>query len=100
MLVNHSHSTQLHQLPANSMADNARVGMQAGQHQVTAASVKIAQVHLPEQNVSLSGELVNLLEGELVFKANARSMEVASSLFDTLLAIKEDGQGEREGVRR
>ena len=39
-------------------------------------------------NSPLTEQLINLSEGELVFKANARSMESAQSMLDSLLAIR------------
>lgn len=99
-------------LPTDTL-NSGLEGMQAGQAQVNQASSHIARQAVPAQynlqqnatefpqqtatptkatdatGVSVSAmtrELIHLHEGELVFKANARSIEVAKSTFDSLFA--------------
>ncbi|MGX5915349.1 hypothetical protein ACR0ST_11520 [Aliidiomarina sp. Khilg15.8] len=89
---------QVNYFGPNSAVGNATLGMQRGQAQVTDASVEIAQQPLRDQTRgteetglspdALTRELINLNEGEMVFSANARSMEAAQSMFDSLLAIR------------
>ena len=103
---------------------NGQTGMQAGQDQVNRASNEIARQPLYQhQNAefrdselvstpanqpatdasglqvsNVTRELINLSEGELVFKANARSIEAAASMFDSLLAIGRESQDSRSAA--
>ena len=105
---------------------NGQAGMQAGQDQVNRASNEIARQPLYQQQntefrdngrvstpvnqtatdasglqvSNVTRELINLSEGELVFKANARSMEAAASMFDTLLAIGRESNDSRSAEAR
>lgn len=101
---------QVNYFGPNSAVGNATLGMQRGQAQVTEASTGIAQQALrdsangagsarPTEETglspdSLTRELINLNEGEAVFSANARSMEAAQSMLDSLLAIRPQNDAE------
>lgn len=102
--------------PAAQSADaftNGQSGMQSGQAQVAQASAEIARQPLYQQQQaqpvgettggetrgtdstgvrvsSMTRELINLHEGELVFKANARSIETAQTMFQSLINIGRD----------
>lgn len=101
---------QVNYFGPNSAVGNATLGMQRGQAQVTEASAGIAQQPLRDQVDAevaarateesglspdpLTRELINLNEGEAVFSANARSMEAAQSMLDSLLAIRPQNDAE------
>lgn len=103
---------------------SGQTGMQAAQEQVNGASNEIARQTLYQQDhaqlrssdpgavsanqpateatgvqvSSITRELINLHEGELVFKANARSIEAATSMFDSLLAIGRESRDSRSAA--
>lgn len=94
---------------------NGLKGIQAGQAQVDQASSNIARRTVPEHHplntadslqqttppakatdatgvsmTAMTRELINLHQGELIFKANARSIEAAQHTFDSLLGVTQE----------
>lgn len=108
-------------IPGQSDAmSNGQAGMAAGERQVAQASQTLAQLPATTNRASEANSaqpsannvatdstglqindatraLIDLKEGELVFKANARSIEAAQSMFDSLLAIGRS-DSENDGV--
>ncbi|RAJ99172.1 hypothetical protein [Aliidiomarina maris] len=130
MLVNYFGPRPANLLNQSSDAlSNGRAGMAVGEQQVNQASREIAREPLYQQQREqvleagrpatdetglqidfnrqpLTRQLINLTEGEMVFKANARSIEAAQSMFDSLLRASDSdptrsdsSQRERSGER-
>lgn len=115
MLVNYF-GPRPNTIPSQSDAmSNGQAGMAAGERQVAQASQTLAQLPATSNRVTAADAtrvatdstglqvgdatraLIDLKEGELVFKANARSIEAAQSMFDSLLAIGRS-DSENDGV--
>lgn len=109
---------EINYIGPGSVMNNGLTGMQRGSDQVNEASSEIArepvrrqereQVLEAQQAVqrqddrvavrateetgispdAITRELINLNEGEMVFRANARSIEAAQSTFDSLMTIR------------
>lgn len=118
MLVNYFGPRPVSTTSQSDAMSNGQAGMAAAERQVAQASSEIARepVYQQEREAFLANaqanrgvateqtglqvsdvtrQLINLNEGEMAFKANARSIEAAQTMFDSLLAI-----GTNEGTQR
>ncbi|RUO33949.1 hypothetical protein [Aliidiomarina soli] len=77
----------LYQQEQREVREQAQAGSQANAEKT---STEQTGLQLSPQRSSMMRELINLSEGEMAFKANARSIEAAQTMFDSLLAVGRD----------
>ncbi|RUO30677.1 hypothetical protein CWE12_05380 [Aliidiomarina sedimenti] len=77
----------LYQQEQREVREQAQAGSQANAEKT---STEQTGLQLSPQRSSMMRELINLSEGEMAFKANARSIEAAQTMFDSLLAAGRD----------
>lgn len=82
----------LYQQEQREVREQAQAGTQSRTEETNAEKTNTEQtgLQLSPQRSSMMRELINLSEGETAFKANARSIEAAQTMFDSLLAIGRD----------